>query len=198
MSALSEQPPPRRGAKPGYYPDPLGSDRARWWDGQTWTYTIGPRVAAGAARGKPVPPPTKVCRRCGAQAETFENTCPSCGRSYGYGPGAVIAVIAAACLAGLLLLGGCAALVGFGLDRLGDELDTTAISRREFNSIQLGSTQASVERRLGEPFDTRRLEEEPQGRVTCLTYNRGDEGLFELDTYELCFADGRLYSKRGP
>jgi hypothetical protein len=27
----------------GWYPDPAGSDRMRWWDGQRWTEKLEPR-----------------------------------------------------------------------------------------------------------------------------------------------------------
>ena len=69
----SEQPPPRKGATAGYYPDPLGSGRGRYWDGHTWTDAM-----VGGARSRPTPQVepcpasrrTSVCRHCGAAEPT--------------------------------------------------------------------------------------------------------------------------------
>jgi hypothetical protein len=38
----------------GWYPDPLGADKRRWWDGTAWTQHVATRSAAGAApAGRP-------------------------------------------------------------------------------------------------------------------------------------------------
>jgi len=196
MTLLSEQPPPRRGAKAGYYPDPLGSGRARYWDGANWTHQLGPLVEQGAAKGKAVPPPTKVCRQCGAQSETFESTCPNCGKSYARTSGAVIAAIVAACLALILLIGGCAGLIVAITGELSEKYE---ISEAQFNSVQLNSTRDQVESRLGEPIDRTHEKDPPHGEVLCITYAEQDGGLFSLfDPYEFCFDEGRLYEKRRP
>jgi uncharacterized protein DUF2510 len=193
MSVLSEQPPPRRGAKAGYYPDPLRSGRARFWDGSNWTLTMGPQIAADAPKGKVVPPPTKLCRHCGAQAETFEGNCPNCGRAYGQSSGPIIAAIAAACVLLILLLGGCAVLIGAVLEEA--DLDDEAISRREFESVRIGTTEAAVRARFGRPLETTEIET-GRRRATCLYYDDADQEFDEDDYFELCFADGKLYAKR--
>lgn len=196
MSELSQQPPPRKGAKSGYYPDPLGSDWARFWDGAAWTPTVGPKVEQGAAKGKAVPPPTKVCRHCGAQSETFEPACPNCGKGYGHVSGWAIAGIAAASIVLILFLGGCAVLFAAIGSKVGDE---NSISERQFDSIQTGSSIGSVEGRLGEPFDRFHENDPPQGRVLCITYTQDDGDLFDIfNPYEFCFANGLLYEKRRP
>jgi uncharacterized protein DUF2510 len=42
MTDVSKLPPPEEGASEGYYPDPLGGTYQRWWDGEKWTYQVGP------------------------------------------------------------------------------------------------------------------------------------------------------------
>jgi hypothetical protein len=196
MTLLSEQPPPRKGAKAAYYPDPLGSGRARFWDGASWTHQLGPLVEEGAAKGRTVPPPTKVCRHCGAQSETFESACPSCGRPYGQRSGLAIAAIAAACVLLILFLGGCTVLFFAATSELTDQYE---ISEAEFNSIQRGSTREQVENRLGEPLDRFHETDPPQGEVLCISYTQEEGDVFDIfDPYELCFEDGRLYEKRRP
>lgn len=197
MPELTELPPPRKGAKAGYYPDPLGSGRSRWWDGANWTHMLGPLVAADAAKGKPIPPPTKVCKHCGAQAETFEGTCPSCGRSYsGMSTGAIVAIVAAAVLGGGLLLGGCAALIVAGVNELEEEQEEHEITRAQFNSIQSGATRASVEAELGEPFETDEFAR-GKGEPICTYYPEEGDDLFD-EKFEFCFVGGRLDSKFAP
>jgi hypothetical protein len=45
VSQLEEQDPPSE-TSPGYYPDPLGGEHQRWWDGTAWTYKVGPKRGA--------------------------------------------------------------------------------------------------------------------------------------------------------
>ena len=40
----------------GWYPDPYGASELRWWDGQNWTESIHPPVAAPPAPPAPAPP----------------------------------------------------------------------------------------------------------------------------------------------
>jgi Protein of unknown function (DUF2510) len=193
MTTLSEQPPPRRGAKAGYYPDPLQSGRARYWDGSSWTLTIGPQIAADAPKSRTVPPPTKVCRHCGAQAETFEGNCPHCGRGYGQSSGPAIAAIVAACVLLILFLGGCAVFIGAVVEEA--DFDDEAISQREFDSLQIGTTIGAVRARFGRPLETAEIET-GRRRATCLYYEDADQPFEEDDYFELCFAGGKLYAKR--
>jgi len=180
---LSQLPPPRRGAGAGYYPDPLGSGRARWWDGTAWTSTVGPKVEADAPLDRPLDPPTKVCPRCAVQSETFAPACPNCGRTYGRASAWQIIAIAVGSL--VLLVGGCGACVAL----VDEELDRNAITDEEFDSVRRGTTRAEVEARFGEPFETFR-----DGRLDCVSY--GDEsGFLDLSFYDFCFRNGRLAYK---
>jgi hypothetical protein len=191
VATLESQPPPRKGAAAGYYPDPMGSGRARWWDGASWTMTVGPPVPAGTAAGRKVPPPTKVCRHCGAKNETFEANCPSCGRSYTQNTGLIVAAIASAVVACLLFVGGCALLIAAAVDEVGDELDETAITREEFDSIAIGTSRAAVEARLGRPF-----ERSDNRAGSCLHYNEEGESVLGVSTFRFCFDAAGLRSKR--
>lgn len=40
----------------GWYPDPYGASELRWWDGQNWTESVHPPVAAPPAPPAPAPP----------------------------------------------------------------------------------------------------------------------------------------------
>jgi hypothetical protein len=191
MAELEAQPPPRKGAKAGYYPDPLGSGRARYWDGASWTPTVGPRVAADAAPSRPVPPPAKVCKHCGTKAETFAGECPNCGKSYTQNTGLIIAAIATAVVATLLFLGGCALFIASVADEVEDELDSTAITQEQFDSVTIGSSRESVEAALGGPF-----ERNENRNGVCLFYNEKSESILGIGSYRFCFDADGLSTKR--
>lgn len=194
MTSLEGLPPPRRGAKAGYYPDPLRTGRARWWDGRAWTLRMGPRVNVDAPMGEAVPPPTRVCRRCGAEAVTFASECPNCGRSYTQNTGLIVGLVAAAVVL-LLLMGGCGLLIAAIVDEVEEIEPSNAITQREFDSVALGENRATVVARLGEPDEVKRFVSR-LGPSACLYYNESGEGLIQDDRFTLCFAGGELYSKR--
>jgi hypothetical protein len=181
---VEELPPPREGAEAGYYPDPLGSGRGRWWDGAQWTPTVGPRYEEPAAPNQLLPPPEKVCKRCGVRSATFAGNCPNCGRSYtGLTPLQIVGISAAVVL---FTLGGCAACVAVSIWDLNDN----SISQAEFDAISNGMPRAEVERRLGDPY----IEYESDG-VECISYNEEGDSLFG-DEYDFCFdSAGRLAVK---
>lgn len=192
--SLEQQLPPRKGAKAGFYPDPLSTGRARWWDGSAWTPRMGPKVGPDAPKGKPVPPPTKVCRHCGAQSETMSSSCPNCGKGYERNTGLIIGIVASVVVV-LLFFGGCAILFAALIEEA-DEIDpSNSISRAEFDAVPLGSTRAQVVARLGRPYETKSVIG-AAGPVTCTDYNEEGEGLFQDERFRLCFRDGILFTKR--
>jgi len=154
---------------------------------------VGGIVAPDAAPGKPAPPPRKRCRRCGAEAETFENSCPHCGRSYGTSTGTVVAIVAGACVAAILLLGGCAVLIGLAVEEADEELDELGITPRQYRSIGPGTSERKVRDELGEPAFEDTL---TSPALECLYYPEKGEGLLGIENYEFCFRNGRLYSKQ--
>jgi uncharacterized protein DUF2510 len=188
VTELSELPAPRRGARAGYYPDPLGGRHARWWDGSAWTLTVGPLVAPDAPRNKALPPPTKVCPRCATQAETFAGDCPNCGRSYTQSSPLKIAALIVA--SGLLLLGGCGGCFVIGAAVLSNEFEDQSITRAEFASVGPGTTRPEVEDRFGDPIDTYHS----RGHL-CINYYEKDQGILGFDFFEFCFDNGVLVSK---
>lgn len=182
MVELAELKPPRRGARAGYYPDPLGGRHARWWDGNNWTLTVGPLVPADAPRSRALAPPTKVCPSCATQAETFAGICPNCGRSYTRTSPWKIAAIAAGAF--LLTVGGCGGCVAL----VAQDAEEYSISSDEYADLGQGTPQQAVESRLGEPY----AEEQTAGE-TCLYYE--DDSFFSDREYGLCFRGGILMRK---
>jgi hypothetical protein len=159
-------------AQPGWYPDPSGPPgQQRWWDGTRWTEHLQP--APGAA------PP---------------GAAPKSGSS-----NTLVVVLVVLGVLAVLGIGGCvacAALVGEGAEDIGREIERElereferrAISQAEFDSVERGMRQETVERRFGPTAERTEL-----GDETCLYYNR--EGGELGDQFRLCFAGGRLVSK---
>jgi len=190
VALYDQQAPPAPGAEPGYYRDPLGARRARWWSGEAWTAYVGPRVEPDWPWEKPLPFPQRTCKGCGLSARTWATQCAQCGRSYSRASGAQMAAVIAGAI--VLGLGGCAGLVGVGLWVGEKELSRHEISRSEFESVRLGTSRGEVEARFGEPID---LAGEEEG---CSTYYEQEGGgILEADFLELCFDEReRLASKR--
>ena len=117
---------------------------------------------------------------------------PELRRKYGPGPGIVIAIVAAAIVGCILLLGGCALLLQAGIDAVEDEVDERAITKGQFDSMVPGDTESSVRIRLGKP-----LSEDTYANkdLECLYYAEKGGGLLSIDNFELCFRDGVLVSK---
>lgn len=201
MPDLSELPSPGEDAADGFYPDPLGGKYSRRWDGSQWTTQVGPQLAAGSDPAKPLEAPTKLCPHCGAQSQTLASKCPHCGKGYAKRSG--LKVLAGIVAGGLVLIAGCAgcvALIGSGVDEAEDEAQEHAISKAEFDSIEIGTTQAQVEKRLGVPEDSQEFEQKgfgnnaPQGS-SCIYYNETGKDLFEGESFQFCFTEEKLDSK---
>ena len=188
MTDLSTLPAPKEGASAGYYPDPLRGGRARWWDGTQWTLSVGPQVEPDADMSEPLPPPTKVCRRCAAQSQTFAPSCPHCGRNYTLSSPWKIALISIGAL--LLTVGGCGACAVVGLKIGEEELEKHSITRSEYARAKLGTPQSTIESRFGDPVSRERVDGRP-----CIYYDEQDVSLFEGQFFEFCFEDRRLVTK---
>jgi hypothetical protein len=153
---------------------------------------VGPYAPPGSPKGKPVDPPAKRCRHCGAESRTFEDRCPNCGRKYGPGAGIVAAAVLAAIVGSILLLGGCAVLIAVGIDAVDDEIDERAITKGQFDSIMPGDTESSVRIRLGKPLSE---DTYANTELECLYYAEKGGGILSIDDFELCFRKGVLVSK---
>jgi hypothetical protein len=92
------------------------------------------------------------------------------------------------------------ALLAAGVDEATKEQNETAITRSQFRSIDIGTTQTAVERRLGDPGDKQQFENEglpgeQAAKSSCIYYNEKDKGLGEGAFFQFCFDEGRLTSK---
>lgn len=147
---------------------------------------------------KNVTPPTKVCPHCGTQAQTAEKKCPNCGKGYKKRTG--LKIFAGICLAGLVLIVGCAVLIGSAAKDVSDEAQKHSITKAQFDAVQQGTTQAALEKQLGTPEDSQEFEQKgfgqnaPQGS-SCIYYNEKGKGLFEGSSFQFCFTEEKLDSK---
>jgi hypothetical protein len=100
-------------------------------------------------------------------------------------------------LGGCVLIAGCAALVGAGLNS--EEKD--GITRVQFDSIAQGTRQADVEDRLGEPEDSQDFEsrvpelQDEASHSSCIYYREKGKKILEGQSFQLCFDDGKLTAK---
>ena len=146
--------------------------------------------------------PTKVCPNCGVQAQTLEDKCPNCGKKYKRKRGGTfMKVLLGVFLGGLLLIGGCVALFGAAVDEADKEQQEKGITRAQFDSIEQGTSQEDVEAELGQPEDSQEFEQqipelqEEASKSSCIYYPEKGKPLFEGDSFQLCFDDGKLTSK---
>ena len=146
--------------------------------------------------------PTKVCSNCGAQAQTLGDRCPHCNKPYKRKRGGTfMKVLLGVVLGGLVLIVGCAALIGAGVNEAEKEQDAKGITMSEFRSIQQGTSQEEVESQLGEPEDAQEFEnqipelQDQPSRSSCIYYPEKGKPLFEGRSFQLCFDDGKLTSK---
>lgn len=102
-------------------------------------------------------------------------------------------------LAGAVLIVGCFALLGEGLEEAEQEQNETAITQQEFRSITRGMRESEVRQQLGRPGDAQEFENEGLPgdviRSSCIYYNEEDQALGEGRYYQFCFDNGRLTAK---
>jgi hypothetical protein len=161
---------------PGWYPDPQGGPQQRWWDGSKWTDATRP-----LASQQPQQPQVIVQKSRAGRIALF----------------IVLGIL------GLGVLGvvGCVALIGAGVDEAAEELEARGITRAEFDSIEQGMTQEEVESQLGPPEDSQEFEQQiPElqdqpSKSSCIYYPESGKPLFEGDSFQLCFDEGKLTSK---
>lgn len=95
---------------------------------------------------------------------------------------------------GLLLVGGCVALIGAGVDEADDEAEETAITKAQFEAVEVGSTEAEVRKELGGEDDRQQFGGKRAGE-SCLYYGQKGEGIAGTSSYQFCFEGGELRSK---
>jgi hypothetical protein len=107
-------------------------------------------------------------------------------------------------LAGTLLVGGCAALVGAGASSVDKDMqrkhDKAAITKTQLASVHMGDSKSAVVAQLGQPDNSQHMESASElGDSTsdCLYYNaKGQDWSDDIaGGYQLCFTDGKLDAK---
>lgn len=110
-----------------------------------------------------------------------------------------LAVVGGVIVAVILLIVGCGALVGTSVDQaVKDTQSKNAITAEQFRSINIGDSEQSIIDRFGEPesrqnSETKKVFGEGTDTSSCVYYNKKDGEL--LDSYQLCFTNGKLDSK---
>ncbi len=101
----------------------------------------------------------------------------------------VVKIFLGVVLAGVVLIVGCFAIVGYGIDEGVKEVERdqnrNAISNREARRVKIRTSKEDVIAKLGEPRNTQEGENEGLGQDSCIYYNlRGGE---VLDSWQFCF-----------
>jgi len=112
--------------------------------------------------------------------------------------GTVIKIMLGVLLAGVLLIGGCVALLGAGVNSVDKSVKAdqakSAISSSEARKVELGTPKADVIAAIGKPRSSDEGENSGLGKSNCIYYNVKDGGA--LDSWQFCFSgSGKLESK---
>ncbi len=75
-------------------------------------------------------------------------------------------IVAGILIASVLLIGGCVAIIGAGVDEAQKQSDLTAITPAEYQSIKTGTKRSTVEARLGKPQSRNEFSTEIEGLAT--------------------------------
>lgn len=209
----SGQQPPQQQPPPGWYPNPEGPGE-RYWDGTHWTdqYQTPPeeQPAQAAPQQQQTPPGWYPNPQAPGQRYwdgtnwTDQYQAPQEQPAQQQGRGffkSCLLVTLGVLLAGAVLIGGCVAIIGISADEAQKEQDKKGITQAEFDSIEQGTSQQQVEQQLGPPEDSQEFEQnipELQDQPftsSCIYYPEKDQPLFEGQSFQFCFDEGRLTSK---
>jgi hypothetical protein len=191
----SGQQPPQQQPEPGWYPNPQGPG-LRVWDGTKWTDQT--RIQRPAPGWYPDPQRPGL-RYWDGTKWTDQYQAPS-ARGRGFFRGRLLVTLGVL-LGGTLLVGGCVAIIGIGADEAQKERNRKGINQSEFDSIQQGMSQQEVEQRLGPPKDSQEFEQnipelqDQPFRSSCIYYPEKNQPLFEGQSFQFCFDEGKLTSK---
>jgi hypothetical protein len=181
-----------------WYPDPMGRADQRYWDGTRWTEHISrggqqfsdPLDRPSEPRPSTVPPSTVPVRGVATVAA------PTKRKKWPWILGAVV-------LAMVLGFAGCVALVGGAAVKVADQLDQEqkahAITKEQFDSVQLGTSRAQVVDQLAkqpedsQEFVTKGVLNESDVNSSCIYYNRAG-GSFGA-RFQFCFDNDALTAK---
>jgi hypothetical protein len=110
-------------------------------------------------------------------------------------------VVLGVLIGGLVLIGGCVALLAGGANEASKELDKeqdkNAITSNQARSVKLGTTRGEVVGKFGKPKSDQESENAGVGADSCIYYNlKGGE---VLDQWQFCFSgkgkQGKLTGK---
>jgi len=103
--------------------------------------------------------------------------------------GTFLKVLLGVVVGGLLLVGGCTALVAGGANEVSKsitkEQNKNAITNEQARALKLGVTLGQVKAKFGKPKDTQESTNEGLGSDTCIYYNI--KGGQILDSWQFCF-----------
>lgn len=106
----------------------------------------------------------------------------------------ILKIATGVCVAALVLIGGCALLVGQSANEVQKESDKTAITKEQYRSIKIGMTKKAVLTELGKPESQDEVEIDGLKKHQCVSY--GSKGEI-IDSYQFCFEDNILVSRVG-
>lgn len=99
----------------------------------------------------------------------------------------------------VLLIGGCTAIVGVGVNEVSKEADKYAITPEQWKTVKQGMTKKQVEKAIGEPNPDQQQEFESQlpeslgGETTSLDcWYYAKPGQLGMPSYQVCFTNGRV------
>jgi hypothetical protein len=111
--------------------------------------------------------------------------------------GTFLKVVLGVVIGGTLLIAGCAALIGAGLN----STEKNGITRSEFDSISQGTAQSAIEDKYGKPEDSQQFEQQiPElqnqpSKSSCIYYSEKGKKILEGQSFQLCFDNSKLTSK---
>ena len=140
--------------------------------------------------------PTKVCPNCGVQSQTVEDKCPNCGKKFKAKKNHTARnVLLGLTLLFILVIAGCATLLGGAAKSVSDSLDAdqarSAITPEKYQQVKIGKTRAQLDKFLAPavPQDAQEFENEgvlgsDKISSSCVYYNKagGEFG----DIYQFC------------
>lgn len=115
--------------------------------------------------------------------------------------GTVMKTMLGVILGAIVLIGGCAAVLGAGVESANDEQKKQGITASQFQDIRQGTDEATVRSTLGEPEDAQQFEDAGVQGLTgpssssCIYYPEKGMGIGEGKSFQLCFDNARLTSK---
>jgi hypothetical protein len=111
--------------------------------------------------------------------------------------GTFLKVVLGVVIGGTVLIAGCGAIIGAGLNAK----ETSGITRAEFDSISQGTAQSAIEDRYGKPEDSQQFEQQiPElqsqpSTSSCIYYAEKGKEILDGQSFQLCFDEANLTSK---